>query len=489
MRFMDTNVCLCAAALLAGCAAVGPDHRQTPAPAPTDWTAWHGGSPALLGPERERARPELPLAGWAAFGDPVLDALQHRALAASHDLRSAALRFAQSRALHTATVVQRGPQLGASAAATRQRQSESGAATRMVEALSPINREALIDTLSDPHTLYQAGFDASWEIDLWGRVRRAIEAADADARVAEALLHQARLSLQAELARHYAELRGAQRQLRIAQADVEAATQALALMQARVARGLAADLDATRQRTLLAGARAQLPALQQQEAQAISQITLLAGDPPGALDTLLAAGDAPPARALPDLALGLPSEFAQRRPDIAAAQARLHAATARIGVAVADLYPRLVLGAAAGFESVDGGRFGDWGSRQWRIGPALSLPVFDQGRRRSTIILRELQQQEAAVAYQQTVLRAWHEIDGALTAYTAERQRHAQLAEREHGSRDALALAQSRYRNGLADFGTALDAQRTLLLAQRETAESERRMALGLVAVFKALGA
>uniref|UniRef100_UPI0018DCE130 TolC family protein n=1 Tax=Variovorax sp. E3 TaxID=1914993 RepID=UPI0018DCE130 len=187
-------------------------------------------------------------------------------------------------------------------------------------------------------------------------------------------------------------------------------------------------------------------------------------------------------------ALGLPADLARRRPDIAAAEAQLHAATARIGVAVADLYPRVTLGAGFGYESVGGDSFTDWGSRQWHVGPSISLPLFDGGRRRGTIELRELQQQEAAVAFQQTVLKAWHEIDTALTGYTAERRRQAELAERERRSRDALVLAHARYAGGLTDFGVELDARRALLQARRDQAQSTSRLAVGLVAVYKALG-
>jgi len=157
-------------------------------------------------------------------------------------------------------------------------------------------------------------------------------------------------------------------------------------------------------------------------------------------------------------------------------------------VAVADLYPRVTLGAGFGSESAGSERFGEWGSRQWHIGPSISLPIFDNGRRRSTVTLRELQQQEAAVAFQQTVLKAWHEIDSALSAYTAERQRHAELVERERNSRDALTLAHARYANGLTDFGVELDARRALLQARRDRVQSTSRMAVAMVAVYKALG-
>ena len=461
---------------------MGPDHRPTEPQAPADWSAWHGGSPALLGTERTAAPTAVASGDWRAFNDPLLDRMQARALAANHDLQTAALRFAQSRAQRTAAAAQQAPQLNASGSVNRQRQSETGAATRMIDALgsSVSNRDQLIRTLSEPYNLYQAGFDASWEIDLWGRVRRSIEAADADAGASAALLQQAQLSVQAEVARNYFELRGVQRELRLARADG----------------GLVTDLDPTRQRTQLAELRARIPMLLQQEARAMNQITLLTGAPPGTLNAELAppangTGDtletlqAPP---LPDLALGLPSDVARRRPDIAAAEAQLHAATARIGVAVADLYPRVTLGAGFGSESAGSERFGEWGSRQWHIGPSISLPIFDNGRRRSTVTLRELQQQEAAVAFQQTVLKAWHEIDSALSAYTAERQRHAELVERERNSRDALTLAHARYANGLTDFGVELDARRALLQARRDRVQSTSRMAVGMVAVYKALG-
>jgi len=484
---------LALALVIAGCA-VGPDHKPPDTRAPADWSAWHGGSPALLGAERQQAPATgIASADWSAFGDPELDRLQAMVLAGNPDLRTAALRFAQSRVQRTTTAAQQLPQVNASAGVTRQRQSENGAGTRLIDALGSgaSNRDQLIGTLSEPFNLYQAGFDASWEIDLWGRVRRAVEAADADAGASAALLRQARLSVQAELARNYFELRGTQRELRIARADIAAAAESLELVRARADGGLVSDLDPVRQHTQVAELRARIPALQQQEADAMNRITLLAGAVPGALNAELAdtaTGDALDAPALPSLALGLPADLARRRPDIAAAEAQLHAATARIGVAVADLYPRVTLGAGFGYESVGSDNFTDWGSRQWHVGPSISLPLFDGGRRRGTVELRELQQQEAAVAFQQTVLKAWHEIDTALTGYTAERRRQAELAERERRSRDALVLAHARYAGGLTDFGVELDARRALLQARRDQAQSTSRLAVGLVAVYKALG-
>ncbi|MBT2323282.1 efflux transporter outer membrane subunit [Variovorax paradoxus] len=473
------------ALMLAGCA-VGPDFKPAVPEAPADFSAWHGGSPELADAQL-RSMAGAPL-GWALFADPVLDALQAQARAANHDLQTAALRFAQSRTQRQATEAQQGPQLNASAAVARQRQSEFGSGTRLIDALNPPNREELIGVLSEPHKLYQAGFDASWELDLWGRVRRSIEAADASVAASQAMLAQVQQSVEAELARNYFELRTAQRQLRIARADIAAAEETVELVKARADGGLTTDLDVTRQRAQAADLRARLPQLLAQEAQAINQITLLVGERPGALQAQLAERADAPAAALPDFSPGLPSDAALRRPDIRRAQAQLHAATANIGVAVAELYPRITLGANFGFESVGRSNFGEWGSRQWSIGPSLQLPIFDGGRRRSTVTLRELQQQEAAVAWQQTVLKAWHEIDDALSAYTADRQRHLQLAEKERHSRDAWELARVRYDNGLTDFLVQLDAQRTLLQAQRDRVQSEGRLALDLVTLTKALG-
>ncbi|MBO9514151.1 MAG: efflux transporter outer membrane subunit [Variovorax sp.] len=482
---------LVSAALLAGCA-VGPDFTPPAPEAPADFAAWHGGSPDLADAQRTAPGASAAPPGWTMFHDPVLDALQARALAASPDLQTAALRFAQSRAQRGVVASQQGLQVNASAGIDRLRMSENGEMTRLLGEINPANREQLIQVLSDPHYFYQAGFDASWEIDLWGRVRRAIESADANSAASHAMLAQAQLSVQAEVARHYVELRAVQRQIRLARTDIEAAEETLALVRARAEGGLTTDLDVARQSAQAADLRARLPQLLAQEAQATNQLTLLLGERPGALQAQLAPpaddGTAAIATTLPDLSLGLPSDVALRRPDIQMAQARLHAATADIGVATADLYPRVILGAGFGFQSVDGSTFADWGSRNWTIGPSLQLPVFDHGRRRATVDLRELQQQEAAVAYQQTVLKAWHEIDDALNAYTAERRRNAQLAVRERSSRDALQLARVRYEHGLTDFLVQLDAERTWLQAQRDYTESSSRLALGLVAVSKALG-
>jgi NodT family efflux transporter outer membrane factor (OMF) lipoprotein len=482
---------------LGGCAAVGPDFHAPRVAAPAAYADWHGGAASLRETGLAGGTPQA----FARFGDRLLRGLQEQALAASPDVRSAALRFAHSRMARNAAAAAQGPQASFHAGATRQRQSESGGGTRMVDAIAPANRAVLIGRLSDPFDLYQAGFDASWELDLWGRVRRSVEAADAGMAEASSLLREVQLAVQLEVARNYYELRAAQRQQALLRADLAVAQEMAALAVARQRGGLATGLEVEQQQSLAAELQGRLPALLEQEAAAVNRMTMLLAQPPGALQAQLSsAAAACPAGGAgdgaceagapqgPDLALGVPGEVMRHRPDIQAAEARLQAATARIGVAVADLYPRITLGLSAGVESLEAGKFGDWGSRQWTLGPSLQLPVFDNGRRRATVELRKLEEQEAAIGFQKTVLKAWHEMDDALSAYAAERQRQQALAAREASARNTLDLAQARARRGLSDDLPMLQARRALLAVQRERAAGDSALALRLLAICKASG-
>src|SRR5690606_35521174 len=269
---------------LAGCT-VGPDFVRPAPGAPDDWTSWSNADDSL----RARIDTEGALSPqwWRVFEDPVLDALLERAFRAGPDLRTAALHFAQARVQRSTVAAQRGPDVAASGGVTRQRQSEYGAGVRMIDAIGG-DRSALVDFLSEPFTLYQAGFDASWEPDLWGRVRRSVEAADAGVAQQAALYDLARLSLASELARSYIELRTTQRQIRLLREDVAALEGRLQILEARVRGGVVDHLDLERQRTEVAASKAQLPDLLAKEGAGINQIALLLGEPPGALRELLA---------------------------------------------------------------------------------------------------------------------------------------------------------------------------------------------------------
>jgi len=474
---------------LTGCTLLGPDFKPPQAQAPDDWSSWHSGAPELRDGLAVSAA-TLPEQWWTVFNDTTLNELQARALQASPDLQTAALRFAQSRAQRATSAAQRGPEVNASGSARRQRESETGASTRLISAIAPggAGSQQIISLLSSPYNLYQAGFDASWELDLWGRVRRTIEAADADLAASAEMLAQTRLSIASDVARNYFELRNTQRQLRLAREDIAAAEETLQLIEARTRGGLIDQVDQNRQTAQLADLRARLPQLLGQEAVTMNQISLLVGARPGELQQILAPAAAPTLAALPDLTLGVPSDIARRRPDIRQAEQKLHSATATIGAARADLLPRLTLGASFGLESLLDNKFGDWGSRRWSLGPSLSLPIFDNGRRRATVELRELQQQEAAVSFQQTVLKAWQEVDDTLNNYDAERKRNTQLIAKQGSSKEAYDLARAKYKGGLTDYLSQLDAQRTLLQADRDLADSDSLLRERLVAVYKAVG-
>lgn len=318
------------AALLSACA-VGPDFKAPQPDLPQQWR-----SSAVTNNEVETQ-------WWKQFHDATLDELVQRALSSNAEVQIAMLRVAQSRVQRGATAGARWPNVDASGAYQRERQSENGTTTRMIDLIAPAgNRDQIVSLLSEPFSVYQGGFDVGWELDLWGRVRRSLEAADASVRLSEADLRDAQLSLIAEIVRGYLELRGVQEQLRIATADAAASADLVELTEYRVNGGLVDQLDLATQRARLADARASIPPLRQQEVQLLSALAVLLNVQPGALDTQLAAA-APTFALPPTIASGVPSEIARRRPDIRRAEAQLHAATAEIGIAVADLYPRFTL--------------------------------------------------------------------------------------------------------------------------------------------------
>lgn len=462
-------------ALLSACA-VGPDFKAPDPALPERWR-----DPAVTSDAVEQA-------WWKQFHDATLDDLVERALANNANVQIAMLRVAQSRVLRNADSGALWPNVNAKAGYQRERQSEVGTATRMIDLIAPAgNREQIVSLLAEPFSVYQAGFDVGWELDLWGRLRRTIEADDANVRSSEQDLRDAQLSLIGEVVRGYLELRGAQDQLRIATADAAASADLVELTEYRVKGGLVDQLDLATQRARLADARSSLPQLKQQEVQLLSALAVLLNQPPGSLDAQLVA--APPTFTLPPaVAGGVPSEVARRRPDIQRAEAQLHAATAEIGVAVADLYPRFTLTGSFLQESLHPSDVGEWGARQWSIGPSISLPIFDGGRRRAVVQVRKLDQQQAAVTYQQTVLRAWHEIETALSGYGAEQEHNRELSTALAASRDAYDIARVRYDHGMINYLAELEARRTLLQTERAYSQSNIQLGTQLVAVYKAFG-
>ncbi|MCJ2186301.1 efflux transporter outer membrane subunit [Novosphingobium beihaiensis] len=473
-----------AVAPLAGCV-VGPDFKAPQAGAPGDWSSWRSGDPSLISPEA--AGDPIPADWWTLFGDPVLNRLEQEALSASPDIETAALHYAQARVQLQGAGAGGRPQVNAGASVGRNRQSEYGASTRLFDVIGT-DRDTLAKFLAEPFTLYQGGFDAVWELDLWGKVRRQVEQAGARASQQEALLDLTRLSIVSEVAQAYFDMRTTQRQIAIAQDDIALLQERVSIVSARVKGGLEDHRSLEQEQAQLSALRASLPALRAGEAMQINRIALLLGKHPGELNGDLQARGSSPAGHLPDLSLGMPSQVALRRPDVRAAVAQLHAATAGIGVATADLYPSIRLGGSFNLESYRSQNLFDWASRTWSIGPSLDLPLFDGGRRRTVVKLRKLETREAAVGYEKTVLKAWQEIDDALSGYTADRQRDRTLAARETHTANALGLVEARYRAGTVNYLPVIDAKRARLQVQRERTDLDGQLKVRFVALNKAIG-
>jgi NodT family efflux transporter outer membrane factor (OMF) lipoprotein len=472
---------------------VGPDFKQPGWASPSSWFA--GPKEALKRPVSVPVAEPIDVDWWALFNDPALTGLERRVAGENLDVRTAGIRMEESRAQLGIAQAAQFPTLNGHTSYVRQQASNNGVFAVIPSSAGATAASGAFGTSTGavkgqrlkPFDLFQGGFDASWEVDLWGGIRRSVESAAATTEASGEAARSVLLSSLAEVARDYIQLRGVQAQLEIARENVRTARQSLDLTQQRAAGGVTTDLDVANASAQLRTTLAQIPTLEQQEAQTINALSLLLGQPPNALRTELAtAKPVPPVP--PRVPVGLPSELARRRPDIRQAEAQLHAATADIGVAQANFYPSLNLAGSFGLQSLQFGKLFDINSKQYSLGPGLTIPIFQGGQLRSTLQLREALQQEAAVNFQKTVLQAWHDVDNALTAYRAEQSRRDELVQAVADNRRALVLAQSRYQQGVADFLTVLVAQTNLLAAQQQLADSTTTVSSNLVALYKALG-
>jgi NodT family efflux transporter outer membrane factor (OMF) lipoprotein len=467
-------------AMLAGCA-LGPDFVP---PAPQLPAGSYTGEP--VDPWLQQS-PES--SWWAVFRDPILTDLERRVATENLDVLTATIRLAESRFQRGVVAAAEFPSVNGDGKYQRELYSVNGpfvqAPVGLINLLVPGSRSGPL--FPTPFNEYYIGFDASWEVDLWGRVRRQVEAADAQVDQAAEQRRDALVSSLAELARDYIQLRGVQMQIRIADENLKVAQDVLARAQERAVRGLSPGLDVEEAAAQVENIRAQVPALEQLESQHINAVALLLNQPPGALHAQLARPkQVPPAP--PRVPVGIPSELARRRPDIRAAEAQLHAATADIGVAVASFYPTVQLNGTIGLDSLDIRKLWQLNSLQYMAGPSITVPIFAGGRLANTLKLSDVQQQEAAVQYQKTVMRAWHEVVNALIAYRLEQQRRTRLVLQIEHSRLALTAARERYSDGVGDFLRVLDSERTLLQAEQQHVTSTTNVSLNVVQLYKALG-
>lgn len=455
------SVLLFAALLLAGCQAVGPDYQ---APTLADPAVALPPQPA----DGQAISPQEMSSWWAVFNDPALTRLIGQSLASNRTLRAAGAQVREARS--RLRVSQSGllPEVDATGYYSRYRNSDHAAA-------------------SGDGDLFNAGFDASWELDLFGGRRRAVEAAQASFEAQCATLESAWVSLAAETARTYTELQTVRRRLSVAQANLTLQVQTLDILVSRAQAGLADNLAVEQARYNLERTRATVPDLQHAEESARNALSVLAGAMPGEL----APDDVAPApipSAAPRVLVGIPADLLRRRPDVRAAERRLAAQTARIGQATAERYPVFKLNGSVGLESLDAGDFFKAGSRFFTLGPSVSWPVYRAGSIRANIAIQNALQEQALATYEQTLLEAVRELRDALSAYAREYERQASLAKAADAARAALTIAQDQYKNGLADFNSVLDAQRSLLTFEESVALSEGAIATHLIRVYKALG-
>ena len=450
---------LASALLLAGCITVGPDYKH-PVEKPV---TLQGVDAAQQSPINFQAN------WWAQFHDTTLDALITRAAKNSPDLKIALARLNQSRALLGTARSQQLPDIEAQTSYSRSREQQPGFTT---------GRETI--------TNYQAGFDASWELDLFGGVRRSVEAARADSQAGEASLQDAQVTLFAEVARHYFDLRGTQLRLDVARRDIDNQRDSLKLIKSRADVGTGSDQDVASARARLAAVEAQLPVLETQAQADTFRLDVLLGERPGELDIDLSPKTFHPIDT--SLPIGNAGDVLARRPDIRVAERELAAANARIGVAKADWFPHISLGGFVGFLAGRSNDFGGAESRAWSVAPSISWAGLNVQRVRSGVKASEARADEAKANYQRTVLGALEDVDNALVGYNQQRVRVQKLDEQATQSTRAAELARIRYEAGATDYLELLDAQRTQLSAEDQLAEAEAGINLQAIALYKALG-
>jgi multidrug efflux system outer membrane protein len=457
----------------AGCS-VGPNYKRPDSRVAATWNEAQQNGIETRGTELTR--------WWTTFNDPLLNSLVARAVESNLDLRLSEARIREARAVRAVTASGAWPTVDVSGSYTRSRASENAFS------LPSQGVSGSFSSVGDgPQDLFRSGFDASWEIDVFGGVRRRVEAADATIEASFEDHRDVLVTLLGDVARNYIDLRGFQHRIEVARANLRAQQETLELNKVRFDAGLASDLDVAQAEGQVNATAAQIPALEALLKQAAHRLDVLLGSQPGVLWRELS--NEAPIPALPsEVLVGLPSELLRRRPDIRRAERQLAAATAQVGAATADLFPRFSLTGAAGLQSLSASDWFSGGSRFWSIGPTVRWPIFDAGRIRANIEVRNAQQEQALRQYEKSILTALEDVENSLVNYSREQERHRSLTEAVSANRRAVAMANELYTNGLVSFLNVLEAQRSLYASENDLAQSEAAMASNLVALYKALG-
>ena len=468
--YIATLVTCLLVALSTGCA-VGPDFKPPDVQVPAGW-AGPPPLPAITPSEKDLTR------WWTVFDDKMLASLVEQAVESNLDLKLAEARVRQARAARGVAQSFLGPTLDA-----------TGSYQRSETAISPTTDTGGMggDTVRVTTNQYFAGFDAAWELDIFGGVRRSIEAADADLQASMEARRDVLVTLTAEVARNYIDLRAFQQRISLARQNLEAQKHSAKLTRQRFEGGFASGLDVANAEAQVATTAALIPLLEASARQTIYNLSVLLGREPAALVQELAPALAIPT-APPAAPLGIPSDLLRRRPDIRQAEAGVHAATARIGVAEADLFPKFMISGSVGLKASELGSWFDWSSRLWSFGPSVSWRVFDMGRVRSDIAQQQALQEQSLIAFQKTVLAALQEVEGALISLSTEQEHRKALVDAVAYNQKAVDLSIKLYTEGQTDFLNVLQAQRALFLTEDALAQSTQTISTNLVALYKALG-
>lgn len=451
-------VLVVAAILFAGCA-VGPDYVRPATPVQPAW--------------KERVQTNhaaaLPPEWWRIFGDGELDSLQSLAVDANQDLKRAVARVTEARALGRVSEAELYPALSGSSAYSRYRSSGN---------LAQVPGQKL------ENDSFSTSFDLDYELDIWGRIRRSVEASRADARAAATDLQVVLLTLTADVARNYYLIRSLDAEKVIVEATLALRRDTVRLQETRSQAGLINEVDVTRARTESANVEAELHALTRARAQVEHALAILCGQTPGSFtvavrDTTVPAPEIPP---------GLPSSLLERRPDVVAAEHRLAADSARIGVAKAAFFPRIKLTGAAGLASADLGTLVDWPSRFWSIGPSIHLPIFEGGRNKANLAAAEAHYEQSVAAYRGSILVAFREVEDSLSDLGALALQSEAVSRAVFSARDTANLANERYQKGLSSYLDVVDAQRAALQAERQETQLRGQRAISTILLAKALG-
>lgn len=452
--------------IITGCANVGPDYVR---PGTTSSTQWH--SELKGGLIAGEMNPQTLAVWWTTLNDPELSSLIDSAVLGNLDLKRAKARVREARARRGIAKAGLFPTLNAGGSAAW---SESSNDTGTIRA-------------SDTSGLYSASFDATWEIDVFGGVRRSVEAADADVGASREDLRDVIVSLLAEVAVNYIDLRKFQSLLAIAEGNLVSQNETYQLTLWRYQAGLSDELSVQQARYNVEQTRAQLPTLRTGKEEALNRIAVLLGEQPGNVHSLL--DRQKPVPVIPrTFAIGVPADVIRNRPDVRKAERELAAQTARIGVATADLYPKFTLSGSIGFETLKMNTQPT--SQTWSLGggPGITWAIFKGSAIRQNIEAQSALQEQALIKYQTSILTALEDVENALVAYGEEQNRRDSLQEAAQASQKAVELAKYKYQGGLTDFYNVLEAERSLLTFQELLAQSNGTVASNLVRLYKALG-